>query len=287
MLESTWEGIQVEVVDPAAHEWITALLEPAVVGAVAFTDPLGAADLQVLDRLLRQRASLRVLLLVGGRGLVGFEQLLGHPRVGVLPEPWTPAAFARLAATPSAEASHGAAVSPGAEIGPVDGPAGVAGQLAKLARLYEELRERHDRELRRMSDALQAKTLEAAHLRNDQSGREVGRVREELLLGIFRHRDRLADLTEDTPEAEPRARLGAVLRSLDEFLALQGIVLDEHPDPDDPDVARVIGARLRNASDPPAETIVRRPAFVKVEDGRRKVLRQAEIELLHELESGD
>ena len=96
MLEATWPNLQVEGVAMPSEDWIRAVLEPSVAGLVAETDPLDGSDLQVLLSLLRQRPDLRALLLVGSRGLVGFEQVMASAQVELIPQPWTPAALALL-----------------------------------------------------------------------------------------------------------------------------------------------------------------------------------------------
>ena len=133
----------------------------------------------------------------------------------------------------------------------------------------------------RKAETIQSQNLEIARLKSDKEQQAERRGADHLLKGIFLHRDRLASLLEETSEGRGRARASATLRSLDEFLATQGIQMDASPDPEDVHLSQVVAERPRLDSDPPSDRIVRKPAFFRMEDGRRIVLRPAEIETLN------
>ena len=111
MLDATWTGVQVEALRTAAVDWLPQLSKPEVGGIVALTDCFRASDLHALEAVLATRPELSALLLVGGRGLAGFEPLLQLAAVTVLPEPWTPAALELLSPPVATAVSSGPADS--------------------------------------------------------------------------------------------------------------------------------------------------------------------------------
>ena len=58
------------------------------------TDSIALADLRVIAASLASRPTVWLLLLVGDRGLAGFEELLERDMTEVLPQPWTPQGLA-------------------------------------------------------------------------------------------------------------------------------------------------------------------------------------------------
>jgi len=273
---SAWPGIRLEPTGSAPADWIPALQEPSLAGMVILTDTFPAPALQVLAELAGTRPGLRILLITGPRGLAGSETLLTLPGARVLPEPWTPAG---LAAAACASAPAGVLPPPGPEAlsRPVmSNPPAISASPA-LDGIWNHLRG----EDQRKAETIQSQNLEIARLRGDKEQQAERRGADRLLKGIFLHRDRLASLLEETPEGRGRARASATLRSLDEFLATQGIQMDAAPDPEDVHLSQVVAERPRLDSDPPSDRIVRKPAFFRMEDGRRIVLRPAEIETLN------
>ena len=241
------------------------------------------------------------------------------PGVSVLPEPWTPQGLERLSGSLAADTANGTASAPPPvepaepieELPPeeaVDAPPALrpgerpgvgsaSGQPPWASALLVEIRQlRESQESLRSSldllqnhlavedtrkaETIQAQVLEIANLRNTRERTEREQLREKLLRGVFHHRDRLANLLADTRISAPRAGIASVLRALDEYLATEGILTDEDPDPDDNQLCRVVGTRPRTAHDPPADRIVRKPAFYRMAEGQRRVLRPAEIETL-------
>ncbi|MFQ5749627.1 MAG: hypothetical protein ACE5H3_09245 [Planctomycetota bacterium] len=138
------------------------------------------------------------------------------------------------------------------------------------------------RELGEKNKVIQSQVIEIARLRKERQREEEERSRDDLLRGVFLHRDRLAGLLEDTEDPRSRKGIAAALRSLDEFLATAGIVIEDHPDPHDPLLCRVVGVRQRTPADPPAGWILRKPAYLKKLNGRQRILKPAEIETLNE-----
>ncbi|HBF23491.1 MAG TPA: hypothetical protein DDW23_06730 [Planctomycetes bacterium] len=245
-------------------------------GMVILTDSLPAPALQVLAELANTRPGLRVLLITGSRGLAGAETLLSLPGVQVLPEPWTPAGLASIAAMPG-----GAKALPVPNLEPPPEhlePTTVGNDSPdSLDQIWGHLRD----EDKRKADTIQSQNLEIARLKSAREQQAEQRGADRLLKGIFLHRDRIASLLEEAPEGRGRARASATLRSLDEFLMSQGIQIDEDPDPEDFSLSQVVAQRPRIESDPPSNQVVRRPAFFRMEGDRRIVLRPAQIETLN------
>lgn len=332
MLEAVWPGTEVVPTEARAAGWLAALDRDPPDGLLAATNAFSGADLHVLQAVLASRPGLQALLLVGDRGMAGFEELLARPNVAILPEPWTPQALEKLApvhlpATPEAAArveqpaaAAGVDTAPWETAGPPPDRSGYAGpeggggpgeragaaaaqptwasalavelrslredqaklngELTATRNHLDELRRHLVSEDTRKSETIQAQTLELAHLRNKRQDQEKERARDELLRGVFQHRDRLVHLLDDVDGEAARKPIAATLRSLDEFLATQGIEMETNPDPGDTALSRVVGSRPRTPQDLDARQIVRKPAFYRMEEGRRKVLRPAEIETL-------
>ena len=58
-------------------------------GVILDTDAMGLGDLKTVGATLKMHTQTWCLLLVGDRGIAGFESLLGYSNVAVLPKPWT------------------------------------------------------------------------------------------------------------------------------------------------------------------------------------------------------
>ena len=58
-------------------------------GVILDTDAMGLGDLKTVGATLKMHTQTWCLLLVGDRGIAGFESLLGYSNVVVLPKPWT------------------------------------------------------------------------------------------------------------------------------------------------------------------------------------------------------
>jgi hypothetical protein len=58
-------------------------------GVILDTDAMGLGDLKTVGATLKMYTQTWCLLLVGDRGIAGFESLLGYSNVVVLPKPWT------------------------------------------------------------------------------------------------------------------------------------------------------------------------------------------------------
>jgi signal transduction histidine kinase len=82
--------------------WLHEDLQRGLGGVLLDTDRLALADLRVIAASLSHKPEVWLMLLVGDRGVVGFEELLERPRTALLPKPWTPRAvqqtYARLTA---------------------------------------------------------------------------------------------------------------------------------------------------------------------------------------------
>ena len=66
-----------------------------VSGVLVDTDFLALGDLRVIAASLASRPKVWLILLVGDRGLAGFEEMLDRPKTAVLPKPWTPDGIAQ------------------------------------------------------------------------------------------------------------------------------------------------------------------------------------------------
>ena len=58
-------------------------------GIILDTDAMGLGDLKTVGATLKMHTQTWCLLLVGDRGIAGFESLLEYSNVAVLPKPWT------------------------------------------------------------------------------------------------------------------------------------------------------------------------------------------------------
>lgn len=72
------------------EDWLEICRQPELSGVLVDTDALSLADLRTIGAGLNKENRPWTLLLVGDRGLAGFESMLDMPRTGVLPKPWTP-----------------------------------------------------------------------------------------------------------------------------------------------------------------------------------------------------
>lgn len=70
--------------------WLHESLQNNLAGALVDTDCLSLGDLRVISASLEQKPEVWLILLVGDRGVAGFEQLLDNPKTVLLPKPWTP-----------------------------------------------------------------------------------------------------------------------------------------------------------------------------------------------------
>lgn len=70
-------------------DWLGTLWHRPPSGLVLFGEGLDPAALQAVSAWLHEHPRLPALLVTGARGLIGAEQLLGHPALRVLPTPWT------------------------------------------------------------------------------------------------------------------------------------------------------------------------------------------------------
>jgi signal transduction histidine kinase len=70
--------------------WLQEGFIASLAGVVADTDRLSLADLRIIVASLVQHENTWLILLVGDRGVAGFEELLDYPNTVLLPKPWTP-----------------------------------------------------------------------------------------------------------------------------------------------------------------------------------------------------
>ncbi|MDA0666241.1 MAG: hypothetical protein O3A50_00460 [Planctomycetota bacterium] len=93
-LEAVLRGLcpdsQVRLQPFRLEEWLEQCRQPDLSGVLVDTDALSLADLRTIGAGLSTENRPWTLLLVGDRGLAGFENLMDLPRTGVLPKPWTP-----------------------------------------------------------------------------------------------------------------------------------------------------------------------------------------------------
>ncbi len=75
-------------------DWLREGAQQGLRGVVVDTDSIALADLRVIAASLASRPTVWLLLLVGDRGLAGFEELLERDMTEVLPQPWTPQGLA-------------------------------------------------------------------------------------------------------------------------------------------------------------------------------------------------
>lgn len=75
--------------------------EPPKGGLVLFLESMEFAELQVMSAWLNSQPGIPVLAVVGGRGLLGAEDLLPHRGVRLLPLPWTVAGLRHVLGLPS------------------------------------------------------------------------------------------------------------------------------------------------------------------------------------------
>lgn len=71
-------------------DWLREATLREVAGVVVDTDMLALSDLRVIAASLASRTKVWLILLVGDRGLAGFEHMLERPKTAMLPKPWTP-----------------------------------------------------------------------------------------------------------------------------------------------------------------------------------------------------
>lgn len=94
-LEGVLHGLcpesQVQTQAFGLEDWFQQCHLPHLAGVLVDTDVLSLADLRTIGAGLLANPRPWLLLLIGDRGLAGFENLLERPRVGMLPKPWTPA----------------------------------------------------------------------------------------------------------------------------------------------------------------------------------------------------
>lgn len=90
VLRGLCPGSQIRMQPFRLEDWLEQCRQPSLTGILVDTDRLSLADLRIIGAGLNGNQRPWTLLLVGDRGLAGFEDLLDHPRTGVLPKPWTP-----------------------------------------------------------------------------------------------------------------------------------------------------------------------------------------------------
>ncbi len=288
VFESIWPSAQAEFVEDG---WARRLQEPEVGGLIAETDALPSSTLHLLEALLGCRPEVEALFLVGSRGLPGFEGFLRLDNVFLIPQPWTPAALESIALLPNPK-TPGRPVPapfPTQGTGRISGNGSSGDPLSKIRSGLSDLRERQEEirsallsEIGEKNKVIQSQVIEIARLRKEQQLDKEERARDDLLRGVFLHRDRLAGLLEDTQDPQSRKGIAATLRNLDEFLITAGVVIEDHPDPHDPLLCRVVGIRQRTPADPLAGWVLRKPAYLRRLNGRQRILKPAEIETLNE-----
>lgn len=90
------------------EDWLQQCRMADLSGVVVDTDRMSLGDLRTVGAGLDAERRPWTLLLVGDRGVAGFEELLTNPRTAVLPKPWTPAGLAQaLEGLQSAAAGKG------------------------------------------------------------------------------------------------------------------------------------------------------------------------------------
>ncbi|MHC4380639.1 MAG: histidine kinase [Planctomycetota bacterium] len=94
-LEGVLHGLcpesQVQAQPFRLEDWFQQCHLPGLSGVLVDTDALSLADLRTIGAGLQANPRPWLLLMIGDRGLAGFENLLEQPRIGMLPKPWTPA----------------------------------------------------------------------------------------------------------------------------------------------------------------------------------------------------
>ncbi len=74
----------------AMATWLDKLWSaPPTSGLVLFLESMESAEIQVVNAWLQSHSDFPVLAIIGGRGLLGAEDLLQHPGCKLLPLPWT------------------------------------------------------------------------------------------------------------------------------------------------------------------------------------------------------
>ncbi|HEX9794399.1 MAG TPA: hypothetical protein VGC54_10490, partial [Planctomycetota bacterium] len=158
--------------DGTSPAWLWCLQAGDVAGIVACTDQMSAADLNFLEAAYHAGTETFAILVVGGRGIAGYESLLASPHVHVLPEPWTPAALEHvlrdrlgvgLAKTNGAPLAPAGSSAPAEAPAPPDPAASAARSDADEAR---EAREAYqERILEELASSLTDVRAELRHLR--------------------------------------------------------------------------------------------------------------------------
>jgi len=90
VLRGLCPGSQIQMQPFRLVDWLEQCRRPDLIGVMVDTDRLSLADLRTIGAGLSQSNRPWTLLMVGDRGLAGFEGLLDMPCTGVLPKPWTP-----------------------------------------------------------------------------------------------------------------------------------------------------------------------------------------------------
>lgn len=105
MLETLCSTSRVEHLATRMDAWLALADDDQVGGFVVVTEYCQLSDLAALEATLKRLPHLPVLLVVGGRGLVGCEGLLSYSSVRILPDPWTPSGLENLLKTPTSGSS--------------------------------------------------------------------------------------------------------------------------------------------------------------------------------------
>lgn len=77
------------------EDWLQQCRNADLAGVVVDTDRMSLGDLRTVGAGLDAERRPWTLLLVGDRGVAGFENLLTNPRTAILPKPWTPAGLSQ------------------------------------------------------------------------------------------------------------------------------------------------------------------------------------------------
>jgi signal transduction histidine kinase len=94
VLRACAPDLRVESAPFQLQAWLLQVQAPALDGVVLDVESLTLADVRLVLATLERDRRPWLLALVGDRGLVGCEALLGAPRTQVLPKPWTPSGVA-------------------------------------------------------------------------------------------------------------------------------------------------------------------------------------------------
>lgn len=106
-IESLFGDASIRCTRFTLDDWLQHLgAESDVAGVVIDTDSMGLGDLRTVGATLKLRPQTWCLMLVGDRGIAGFENLLKANNISILPKPWTPQGLQASLASFSTDSKH-------------------------------------------------------------------------------------------------------------------------------------------------------------------------------------